>query len=656
MNIKLLDSWLKDYLKTAAKAKDIAEKLSLTSASIEHVKPHNNDYVYDIEITTNRIDLVSSLGLAREAAAILPEFGIEATFTPPDIKPPQKIAEKALITIKTDPTLVYRICAVVMQVQIGQSPLWLKERLEEIGIRSLNNLIDITNYLMRDIGHPTHVFDYDRLITKKLIIRQSKKGEKIITLDKKTHTLLGGDIVADNGDGEIVDLIGIMGTANSVVTDNTKRILFFIDNNDPLKIRKTSMNLGIRTEAAQLNEKNIDPDLAFMALLKGISLYKELAQAELLTNIIDIYPKKAEKKTIKVLYEHITRTIGIAISPKKAIAILTRLGFTTKKTGDVIVCVVPSWREKDVIQEEDIIEEIARVYGYHNLPSELPPIYLSGYYHQGQNEFFWENRVKEAFKYWGFTEVYSYSMVSEEMFEGPINDAVTIHNPLHEQLVYMRNSLTPSLLQILKDNKALDSMRIFELASVYKKTVKNLPKERLMLAGIIKNNKANFYEVKGIIQQLMIDCGIKNLVWKKPLRGGLGADIFLGNEYIGDVEILEENIIDFELNFDVIVKHATLKRVFTPLAKYPPVLEDLAFIIDKSIATQDIITEIKKQSTLIREVTLLDIYKNTKTFHVIYQHEEKNLTTEDITPIRERIIKNLKTVFAAEIKEYSQKI
>lgn len=271
MDIKILDSHLREYLDTKAKPADIARCLSLSSASIERVEELGKDYVYSVEITTNRPDMVSVYGLAREAAAVLPHFGFDAKLIP--LKLPKVVCEtkdKQTVKVVNDDTLVRRVMGVVMDVAKGESPDYIKERLEAAGIRSLNSLIDVTNYVMLEIGHPTHVFDYDRLTTKKLIIRPSKKGEKVVTLDKKEHILQGGDIVADNGEGEIVDLLGVMGTANSVVTDSTKRILFFLDNNDPWKIRKTSMGLAIRTEAAALNEKGIDPELAATALSRGV--------------------------------------------------------------------------------------------------------------------------------------------------------------------------------------------------------------------------------------------------------------------------------------------------------------------------------------------------------------------------------------------------
>lgn len=429
MNIKILDSWLREYLKTDAKPKDIARDLSLTSISIERTEKWQDDLLYDIEVTTNRPDLMSVVGLAREASAVLPQFGTKASFAPPMLSKPKKISSTVSLAIFNDPKLVYRVCAVIMEVTVKQSPQKIKDRLESTDIRSLNNIIDVTNYVMRTVGHPTHVFDFDRLNTQKLIIRESKKGERIETLDNKIHILNGGDIVAEDEKGRIVDLLGIMGLKNSVVTEQTKRILFFVDNNDPVKMRKTSMSLGIRSEAAQLNEKDIDPELALDALHYGIQLFEEVADGKVISEIIDIYPKKPTERTVSVSEEKINTVVGVNIPLKTSEKILRSLGFTVDIEGAMLKTRVPSWRSMEVRIPEDLIEEIARVYGYHNLPSVLPPLVSEQPLQLSGNHFYWESRIKHMLKYWGLTEVYTYSMVSETLLEGPLNEAVIIKKP-----------------------------------------------------------------------------------------------------------------------------------------------------------------------------------------------------------------------------------
>jgi len=651
MDVKILDSWLRDYLQTEAKPDEIAHALSLTSASIENIEPFHDDFIYHVEVTTNRPDMASIAGLAREAAAVLPRFEIPARFISPHPNPSPARGEgkNQIINIQNNPKLVRRICAVILEVEIGQSPDFIKKRLEASGTRSLNNLIDITNYVMHEMGHPAHVFDYDRLLTKKLVIRESKKGEKVITLDKKIHTLQGGDIVADNGMGEIVDLLGVMGTQNSVVTDFTKRIVFFIDNNDPKRIRKTSMSLAIRTEAAGLNEKDVDPELAMPTLLRSIALYQKYAKAKIVSDIIDIYPQKPRTKVLTVSTEKINKIVGITIPVQQSIDILTALGFRVKKLSLELEVTIPSWRTKDIDIEEDIIEEIARVFGYHNIPSKLPSFDIAIPYHIASNSFFWEDRAKDAMKYWGFTETYTYSMVSEKLFGEHISHAVTLDNPLDEEHMYLRQSLLPSLREMIKENSGKEEIKIFEIANVYHKNHKDLPDEIRTIAGIHKGNNVNFYTMKGVVEQLANDLGIQDLRFEDKEQG-IGASVFLEKNNLGKIQILTNNLVSFELNFDLLIKHATLKKTFMPIAKFPSIIEDLAFIVNPEVKTGDIIREIKIQSPLILDVSLLDQFENTRTFHIVYQDRNKNLTGDDAAKIREKILKAVAGKFVAKLK------
>ncbi len=673
MNIKILDSWLREYLKTEATPRQIAEKLSLTSVSVERLEKYKKqDYLYDIEITTNRPDLMSVIGIAREASAVLPQFNIKAEFIPPHYKnQTNKIKSEAKITIQNDPRLARRICAVIMEVTKRDSPQSIKNRLEATGIRSLNNLIDVTNYVMRTTGQPTHVFDYDRLTTKKLIIRESKKGEKIKTLDNKEYTLTGGDIVADNGTdersegarlqsgeagedrggGEIVDLLGVMGTANSVVTDNTRRILFFTNNVDPHHVRRTSMSLGIRTEAAVINEKEIDTELAKDALLFGIDLYQKIANAKIISDIIDIYPKASEKNSVSLSTQKIKKIIGVDIPVEKSVQILESLQMKVKRSRDSLQVEIPSWRSKDIHIEEDLIEEIARVYGYHNIPNTLPPITIGSITNLDRNEFYWERRVREALKYWGFTESYTYSMVSEELYEGPVTTTVKIQNPLSQEFVYMRRSLTPSLFNVIKENQRYECINIFEIAYVYEKKPKQLPTQTLHLAGIMKKEEISFYHTKGILEQICQDLSINNLQFKSGNKTDADkVEIYIHEEYLGTIELHDKNTIGFELNFELILKYATLKKAYTPISKFPPIVEDLAIIAPKNISTGAIMDTIKKQNPLITSVSLLDKFENTRTFHIIYQSYEKNLTDEEVGLIRAKILKTLDEKYGAKLK------
>jgi phenylalanyl-tRNA synthetase beta chain len=647
MNIKIVDSWLREYLITKASPRDIARGLSLTSVSVDRIEKAGGDFIYDIEVTTNRPDLMSVIAISREAGAVLPQQGIEAKFKEP--KSPQvPTADISFpIEIINDPKLVNRILTAVLEVELKPSPKEISQRLEYSNIRSLNNLIDVTNYVMRETGHPCHVFDYDLLKTKKMLIKESKPGEELTTLDGKIYKLKGGDIIAVNDNGEIIDLLGIMGTANSVVQENTKRIMFFIDNLNPKNIRQTSMNLGIRTEAAIINEKGIDPELMDAAFKRGVELYEKIADGKVITKTLDMYPNKPKTRTISVSHEKINRVIGIKIDPTRSCEILNGLGLNAKNQKENIEVFVPTIRVNDVIMDEDIIEEIARVYGYHKLPSVIPT-YLNDKNVNFDDNFYFEERIKNALKYWGFTEVYTYSLVSEELYDGPIENGVKLKNPLITDMIYLRNSLIPSLLAVVENNRSEEGLKIFELSNIYLKNERELPTEKLMLAGIIKKQDLNFYEVKGLIEQLMFDLGINNIKFKP--REIPGAHIFIGSEKLGYIEILNQNLINFELSFEIILKHANIKKAYKALTKFPPIYEDITFVLNENINTETVIEEIKLQSFLITDVSLKDQFEDAKTFHITYQAQDRNLTNTEITEIRNGIMKSISKKFKAQVK------
>lgn len=652
MNIKNLDSWLREYLKTAAGPKKIAECMSLAAVSIEKLEPfdsaHGRDWVYDIEVTTNRPDLMSAVGLAREAAAVLPQYGIAAKFVSPKFDEPT-IDKKLELEIKNDPKLVNRILAVALEIKLGKSPQEVAERIEASDIRSLNNAVDVTNYVMREIGHPMHVFDYDKLAkTGKLVIRESKKGEKIQTLDGKEYVLAGGDIVADDGTGRIIDLLGVMGTLNSAVDEKTKRVLLFVDNNDPWRIRKTSMSLAIRSDAATLNEKGVDPEVARDAILRGVELLREIADGKVISEVCDIYPNKPKHNSISISEQKINTIVGANIPAKTSTKILEDLGFETHINGSNIKVNVPSWRLNDIRIEEDLIEEIVRIYGYHKVPSRIPAFETGEPYSQAINEFYLENRIKDALKYFGFTEIYTYSMVSEDLLEISTEDAVTIRNPLDEDHVYMRTTLVPSILEAARENKGREELKLFELSNVYIKKPKGLPEEKFKLAGIYKKPKASFFDVKGVVESLLLELGISEVKFKPTKSGAAGASVSIESDSLGEIEQLEQDLIDFELDFEILLKHASLAKVYKPISKFPESYEDLRFEIDETMPYDKIVRTIREQSDLIRDVSLLDVYKNKKTFRITYQSYERNLTNEDLTELRKKITSALKKKFKAQ--------
>jgi len=646
MNILIPNSWLKDFLETDATPEQFAQAMSLTSVSIEKMEKIGDDVVYDIEVTSNRPDLMSIEGIAREASAVLPQQGYKSAFKAhKNINRYQTVSKSPHLTIVSDKALVNRILAVVLEVELAPSPALVSKRLEKTGIRSINNVVDVTNYIMREVGHPSHVFDYDRLLNHTLIIRKSKKGERIVTLDEKEYALPGNDIVADDGARNIVDLLGVMGTANSAVIDSTQRVVLFLDNNNPYLLRQTSMGLGIRTEAAILNEKGLDPELMMPTLLRGIELLKENANAKIISPIIDIYPNKHIKTTVRVTKEKIQKVIGVDIPDETIKKILTHLGFEVLIEKNIFIIGVPSSRSNDVSIPEDIVEEIARVYGYNKIPNNLPVLSEQSYYHQETDEFYWVAKIKEAFRFWGYNEIYSYSMVSEELLDGPIENAVKLKNPLTEDHAYLRRTLIPSLLRISCENKHYDSQKLFEIANVYIKRKTGLPEEKLHIAGVIKGEGATFYEAKGVVEQLFRILGIQKYSFEKKNDGIDGAWIKMNDKLIGQLDV--EDAIAFELDFTQLLLSASPEKNYIQPAKFPPIIEDVRIELASHYGFTKIEKAIKGVSELVH--SLLEVYENKKTFRITYLNRKANLKNDEITPIRQKVEDILTSKFKAKI-------
>src|SRR3989344_1146454 len=302
MDLLIPDNWLRDYLKTKATPEEIAKNLSLCGPSFERIKEGKTGPVHSVEVTTNRVDSASILGIAREASAILPRFGLDAKLEIPKIKSSQALKPKIdYLNATVDGNLCKRFtCILIKCVNIADSPKWLQEKLEDCEVRPINNVVDVSNYIMLELGHPTHTFDFDKIKTAKMILRESKEDETLTTLDGKKHKLPGGDIVIEDGSGELIDLCGIMGGETSAIDEKTKNVLFFVQHYDPKRIRQTSMKLAHRTQAAALFEKNLDAEGIEFATRRGIDLLEELTGGKPEKQILDIYPNPYKEKTITV--------------------------------------------------------------------------------------------------------------------------------------------------------------------------------------------------------------------------------------------------------------------------------------------------------------------------------------------------------------------
>lgn len=635
-----------EYIDTRATPFEIQKYLSLCGPSIETVTKAGDDYVYDIEITSNRVDMASVYGIAREATAILNRFGIKTTLKPLKLATDLNHQENFPLEIADKSHLCKRILAIVIDgITIKPSPPLIQKRLENVGIRSLNNVVDITNYIMTEVGHPAHVFDYDRIKTHKLILRTATDREEIITLDEKKYNLNIQDIIIDDGTGQVIDLPGIMGTANSVVTPQTKRVLFFIESNDPVSIRRSSMRYGIRTVAATINEKGPSPQTAKIAFLRGIELFKEITSAKIASREIDIYEKPPAEKKITLSYSFLDKILGIHLEKSQVNKILTDLEFEVKELGkDEFQVTIPHFRANDINIKEDIVEEVARIYGYGNLPSVLPPPAYVAQPKETEKIFDYQTKIKYFLKHLGLTEVMNYSMVSKQQIEDfdlKPGDHLRLTNSISQDIEYLRTHLTSSLVKDIKENEGKkEVLKIFEIAKTYKPRPNDLPLERLKL-GIAVNT--DLFDLKGICEALIGELNIENCEIKKITNhafaepGTSGQFVSESAEFgvFGQLkEIyktragLKSQVFLAVFDFENLIDRAKNLPSYHKINPFAVVKLDLT-LADPKKSFQEIKETSFKASKYLQKVEFVSLFKNKLTIRFYFNSPDKNLTEEE---------------------------
>lgn len=673
MDIKLSHSLLSNYLKTATTPSEIAEKLSLCGPTVDRMETVNDDVVYDIEIITNRVDAASAFGVAREAAAILPQFGLKAQLinnpynkTLTDLGPlPNN--QPVTVTI-TDPTLVPRFtCIAITNVSVKPSSSTTKHILEVAGERSLNNIIDISNELTLKYGQPVHIFDLDRIVNQTMIVRESRPKEEIQTLDGKTHVLPGGDIVIEDGGGRLIDLCGIMGGSLSAVTETTKNVLLFVQTYEPKHIRKTSLATQERTLASQLFEKQPDSEMVMPVLVEGAQLILERAGGKIGSTILDIYPHPLSPLTLDLDLNWLSSFAGVTIPQTQIVDILNQLGFTTNVSGDSqLICTVPSWRLHDIVLKEDLAEEIVRVYGYFRLPSILPTTAISPI--GTDPKLIAESKTRVFMAQLGFTEVYSNSLISLDQVKligANEQELFKLNNPLSEEFMYMRPSLIPSIIQTVLANRSTVTppIRVFELSNTYhQKENDQLAHEWPTLAFATVGE--DFRTAKGLLKAVISSFNLKLELQgikanKPPFSSTKAGKVIVNGQEIGWMGYVGHTVVrSLHLPHDVILAEINLERVlnmgsfihhFQPVSPYAPIIEDLTFTFPIATAIGPVMDMIKTIDPLIMKVDLKTIFNQNYTFTITYQSLETNLSTETIAPIRQHIITAIKSKYSGAL-------
>lgn len=662
MNILIPHTWLLEHLDTAATPTEIQKYVSLSGPSIERIYQREGESVYDIEVTTNRVDSMSVRGIARESAVILQQFGIKAKLKPLHLpKPSLKASTEVLPLPKiiNNPEVCRRTMAVILHdVKRTPTPEWMAKRLRQIDANVHDSVIDITNYVTHELGHPCHAFDYDQIMKLGGEIRVviAKAGKKFTTLDGMEYTTVGGEVVFENQKGQIIDLPAIKGTLNTSINDNTKNILFWMENLDAKKVRFGSMTHAIRTVAAQLNEKNVDPHLMDPVLDLATKFYRELCQAEVASKTYDDFPGKATPKMITVKLSQIETYLGLKLSTSKITKILEALGCEVALFKDSVHVTPPTFRP-DITIPADVIEEIARIYGYYNLPSTL----MTGQIplqKQPDLHLHLESQVKHFLADVGWQEVYTYSLVSEALAAQsgyPVAEHLKLQNPLTEDRVYLRRSLLPSLGEVLTQNPQRPDLSVFEIANVYEPQSGTLPTETLTLSLV---SKQNYRLVRGSVEALL-DRLFVTTYEVKPLAkapkqfataGTLSATDSKGKSHdLGVIGQLKTGDIGVELTFNTVFLVARTHPTYQPLPKTMPIVEDLTFSLPEKTPVGKVITAIQDQSSLVKTVTLKSIYHQNFTFTVEYWSVERNLEANEVLPIRIKIVKHVTKHFGASL-------
>lgn len=630
-----------------------------------------DDTIMDIEITTNRIDAASTIGMAREVSAMTGE-----KFSDLKVKVPAAKGEKKPLKITIeDKEKCFGFHGVVLaDAKVGPSPEWLKRRLLSAGHSSFNNVVDITNYVMRELGHPLHAFDYDKIDGGQLIIRAAKKDEKLVTLDGKTETLQPFmAVVADKKQPQA--LAGVMGGDAAKITEGTTTILLEAASWNPATIRKTMKKLDKFSDAGGYFNKGVSPQLAETALKRAIELICEVTGARVASPIVSQAPKY-KPATVKMAMANAEKVIGAKLKDAQVKKWLDALGFEPKIAKGIVTCKVPHWRQFDVAIEEDIIEEVARMYGYQNIANALPSGEMPVPEINAEIEY--TDKLKSAMQGAGCTELYTYSMVSEALLKlgkRQVENAIKLLNPLDADHMYMRTRLLPSVLEIAAQNQGVvGEQHIYEIANVYTPVKANdLPDEHLEMAGVIvaEDLEDAFREGKGLVLHLLKQLGLdKAAQWTSAQTDLTKPNESLtltidGKEY-GSVGVvrndtaqavgLKKPAVAFELALRDLIKMAKTEMSYQPVPKFPPIELDLSVTVAGGTPWGKVEeTAMKAGMPLLKRVELFDIYDHDDGaksfgFHLEYRSDEKTLEMKEVEAVQDKVVKALEEQLQAKLR------
>ena len=660
--MKFSYNWLQSYFQKKLPAPEkLAEILTLHFAEVEDVKKEGSDFVLNIDVRPNRAgDCFSHNGVAREISAIL---NLNLKSDKRKLIEDKKLRAKNFVDIVLlgrGPCARYT-ARVVSGIKIGPSPKWMQDRLISCGLRPINNVVDISNYVMLETGQPLHAFDAEKIAEKRIIVRFAKLREKIITLDGSKIDL-NDDILVIADSQSPLAIAGIKGGQGPEIDKNTKTVIIESANFNSQVIRRASKKIGLRTDASLRFEHGLDPNLTESAADRAAFLVRNIAGGKIAKGRVDVYPKEVLPKIIKLDQKYVKSLLGTEIPPERIKSILENLGFEMKGLN----VVVPT-RRMDICLQEDLIEEIGRIFGYEKIPAVLPKTSLA--IPKINQDILWENIAKDALKEAVFNEIVNYSFVSqkEASFLGyKSGEMVEVSNPLSDEYQYLRPTLMAGLLKNLERNqKNFPQIKIFEMGKVFQP-----PKTEIkMITGLLSGDK--FYEAKGSIDLVLNRMGISE-VWYDEYRTPEQeskifrfhpekcAEIKIGEERVGFLGEISAKIINdykicqkavyFDIYFDKLIRLASEEHEYRPISKFPAAVRDIAVLVPSLVKVEEVLNKIEEAGgILVRDIDLFDIYegenlpgqKKNLAFHIIYQSEDKTLASTEIEEVHNKIINAL---------------
>jgi len=645
-------NWLKEFIKIHRTVDKLADDFNLLGHEVEAVTEEKGDFLFDLEITPNRGDCLSILGIARELAALhllrLKNDKVKPNFQEEDLG-------KEIEVSVSDPNLCHRFSArVIDKIKIKDSPFWLQSRLLASGLRPINDIVDITNYVMIERGQPLHAFDYNKIKTiakrKIMNIRLANDNERLVTLDQKLRFLKKGMIVIDDKE-KVFDLSGVMGGANSEIDQDTQTIILQAAIFDPVSIRKTAKDLNLSTEASYRYERGVDFNGTVDALNTATNLILQMNPNAKVGNLIDIIFKKPSVSKIKIKPTQINRLLGINLNKQEMIKILERLNFTIKDAENCLLVVPPSYRALDVKIWQDVAEEIARIFGYHKIPKILP---------KPNSVQFINNRyqlcefLRDFISSLGYTEVYSYSFIEKEILQITnmlSSNLVETENPVAPETKYLRPDLFPSLLKLTARNPWAPEIKIFEIGTCFNK------KEEFKQLGIIQTGK-NPEDLKAVFNLLAEKLKIKSLRYEilKPEKSLLHR-MKIRKEIIFarlDLEDIFLKLKNFQYQPKIHKKRISLRTI----SKLSPTIKDLSFIISREIETDKLANEIQSLDRRILLVEPFDEFiseqlgsKNKSVaFHIWMEKPQGSIEESEAKDILKKIVSNLSKKYSAILR------